>query len=130
MMGNMNTITNTNARGAKPVRRQTSTTGVNLLITVTSIAAALTGWAIFANKDASGTVSSPAASNVAMVSAVADTSIVSTQPMPTVAPLTGVSTGSNVNAQNTVSSQTTQSTQQLRSVTAAPRSVTVTRSSR
>ena len=125
----MNTTTNTNARTAKPARRQTSATGVNLLITVTSIAAALTGWAIFANKDASGAAAPTAVSNVAMVSTVADTSIVSTQPMPTVVPLTAVS-GSSVSSQNTQSTQTTQSTQQLRSVTAAPRAVTVTRSSR
>lgn len=128
----MNTVNNaknvnTNAMTVKPVRRNNSMAGVSLLITLTSVVATLTGWAVFANKD----FTAASATNTAVVAPASTTTIA--QALPTIEPLVSTGTTSQIVqvAQVTQATATKTTVQQATTVArTAPRTVTTTRSSR
>jgi len=143
----MNTVSNTKSVGAntsksKPGRRANNIAGVSLLITLTSIAATLTGWAVFANKD----FATAPATTTTVVSPVSTTNVV--QALPTIEPLVSTDTttqiaqvsqatqftttnaGSGATAKATVQSTTTTVQQAATVAKTAPRTVTTTRSSK
>ena len=127
----MNTITNANrataaGAGVKNVRpaRRNSTTSINLIITMTSFMATMTGWAVFANHDYTTWTTREAAPIAVTTDTVA-------QALPTIEPLIAVDTATQV-AQVSTNTRTAATTiQQTTSVArSAPRTVTTTRSSR
>ncbi len=124
-----------------PKKNRSNTSAVTILITAASIAAAMTGWAVFANKD-SGADSS-AVAVVAEVAPVENTVAPSAtlKPLPTIVPLVGTTPQATkptsvAQVQPKVAVPTPQAQaptiQQpaVRNVNPAPRPVTRSRSSR
>ena len=72
-----------------PNKKSAYSPAVTILITTASIAAALTGWAIFSNKDAASDASATTTAAVAAVPSNSFTVAATPKPLPTLVPLIG-----------------------------------------
>ncbi len=72
-----------------PNKKSAYSPAVTILITTASIAAALTGWAIFANRDAASDAAASSVTTVAAVPSNSYTVAASPKPLPTLVPLIG-----------------------------------------
>ena len=106
-----------------PNKKPADNSAATILITVASIAAVITGWAIFANSDNT----SQATTDIAVVPAIVNK--VAPKPLPTIVPLLGV-TPQATQVAPTVQPQAPTVQQPARNVNPAPRPLTRWRSSR
>jgi hypothetical protein len=109
-----------------PNKKTTSNSAVTILITTASIAAAITGWAVFANRESA---SATPANSVVAAGPAARAVMATPKPLPTLVPLIDATPQATTGAQAAQAGQPTVQ-QPLRNVNPALRPVTRSRSSR